>query len=132
MAVYPLAVVAGIVEKDGRILVARRKADSSQGLKWEFPGGKIEKGETPEQALRRELTEELGITVTVGWIYDARLWEYPEKSVLLLFYRAALESGTPVQLDSGGFEWTSPADIMNYDFADADTATAQRIAEGEW
>lgn len=125
----PLAVVAGIVEKDGKILVARRKADTAQASKWEFPGGKIERGETPERALERELSEELGITVQVTRIYDARLWEYPEKDVLLLFYRADLIEGEPRLLDSGGFEWTDRNNIMNYDFADADRATAKRLSE---
>ena len=126
--VTPLAVVAGIIRQDGRILVARRKAKDAQALKWEFPGGKIEPGETPEAALERELFEELGIRTRTGRIYDAKLFSYPEKTVLILFYFSEILEGKPAHKDTGGFEWTDPCNIMNYDFAGADTAVAERLA----
>ena len=125
----PLAVVAGIVRGENGILIARRKSGGAQALKWEFPGGKIEPGESPQAALARELKEELDISVSIGRIYDAVLWYYPEKTVLILFYDATILSGTPASLDNGGFEWVQPSQITQYDFADADKAVAKSLGK---
>ena len=123
----PVAVTAGLIRKDGFILISRRHAGGGAGGKWEFPGGKIERGETPEQALERELTEELGIHASAGRIYDARIHEYPEKTVLVLFYECTLVSGEPRALDSAEIKWVCIDDLNRYDMAAADLPVALRI-----
>ena len=90
-----IPVVAGILVRDGKIMISRRPAGAHMGMKWEFPGGKIETGEAPEDALWRELMEETGAEVEAVRIYGEKLWAYPEKTVLLLFYMARLLSGEP-------------------------------------
>ena len=91
----PLAVVAGVVARDGRIMLCRRRPEVHNGLKWEFPGGKLEPGEAPEDALRRELREELAIDVRVGRVLDAVLHRYPDRDVLVLFYPCEIVAGEP-------------------------------------
>ena len=87
-------VVAAVIEREGRILIARRPAALHLGGLWEFPGGKRQPGETPEAALVREIREELDAAVTVGELLDDVEWTYPEKTVRLLFFRCAL-AGEP-------------------------------------
>ena len=125
----PLAVVAAVLERGGKIFIARRALDRARGGTWEFPGGKIEQGETPEQALRRELMEELGVETTVDAIYDARINAYPDKTVLVLFYRCTIDCGEPRALDAMDIKWVEPETITDYDFADADKGVAARIKE---
>ncbi|MBQ3080583.1 MAG: (deoxy)nucleoside triphosphate pyrophosphohydrolase [Clostridia bacterium] len=122
----PLLVVAGIVEKNGEILISQRKANGQRALKWEFPGGKVEKGETPEEALERELMEELDIRTKTGRIFDAKLHGYPEGEVLVLFYRSSLVSGLPRAIDVNGFRFVKPEELLRYDFAPADVEVAER------
>ncbi|MBR4235454.1 MAG: 8-oxo-dGTP diphosphatase MutT [Clostridia bacterium] len=123
----PVAVTAGLIRKDGCILISRRHTGGGAGGKWEFPGGKIERGETPEQALKRELAEELGVQVSVGRIYDARIHEYPEKTVLVLFYECTLVNGEARALDSAEIKWVLPNDLNRYDMAAADLPVALKI-----
>ena len=123
----PLAVVAGIVERGGETLVCRRPAKSNQGLLWEFPGGKIEKGESPEEALTRELKEELGINVSVTSIYDARITEYPEKTVLILFYKVRIVRGEPRPVEEDAVRWVKGKEALNLDFAPADRPVAEKL-----
>ncbi|MGN0800961.1 MAG: (deoxy)nucleoside triphosphate pyrophosphohydrolase [Candidatus Faecivicinus sp.] len=123
-----IAVVAGIVIRDGLVMLCQRKDSGPEALKWEFPGGKLEPGETPEQALARELREELDIGVRVGRIYDARLTRYPEREVLLLFYRCELISGEPRCVDCSAVRWEEPARLPEYDLAPADAQVAAQLA----
>ena len=123
----PLAVVAGIVERGGETLVCRRPAASHQGLLWEFPGGKIEKGESPEEALVRELREELDIETAVTGIYDARITEYPEKTVLILFYRVRIVRGEPRPVEEDAVRWVKGKEALNLDFAPADRPVAEKL-----
>ena len=123
----PLAVVAGIVERGGETLVCRRPAASHQGLLWEFPGGKIEKGESPEEALVRELREELDIETAVTGIYDARITEYPEKTVLILFYKVRIVRGEPRPVEEDAVRWVKGKEALNLDFAPADRPVAEKL-----
>ena len=125
----PIIVAAGIVVRDGRALIARRPEGRHQGGKWEFPGGKLEEGESPEAALARELREELNIETRVGRIRDVRFFRYPERDVLLLFYWAELVSGEPENVDCGGFAWARPEELCRYDFAPADAGLIAELAE---
>ena len=122
----PLVVVAAVVERDGKIMLCQRGPDVHNGLKWEFPGGKIEPGETPEAALARELREELAVDATVGRIRDAVLHRYPDRDVLLLFYACAIPSGEPVPVDCNAVAWAAPEALSDYDLAAADRAFVER------
>ena len=121
-----LIVSAAVIERGGRVMVCQRRAGTHNGLKWEFPGGKLESGETPEAALARELEEELAIKTRVGRIQDAILHRYPDRDVLVLFYRCEITSGEPRPLDCAAIDWTLPENIFQYDFAGADLAFVQR------
>ena len=124
-----IPVVAGILVRNGQIMISRRPAGAHLGMKWEFPGGKIEPGETPEAALRRELREETGAEAEAVRIYDAKLWAYPEKTVLLLFYVARLLSGEPRPLEGQALAWVRPDELGGYAFAPADEEVARRLTQ---
>ena len=121
-----LLVVAAVVERDGRIMLCQRRPEVHNGLKWEFPGGKIEPGESPEQALARELREELDIGVEVGRVRDAVFYRYPDRDVLLLFYGCRIASGAPKTLDCNAVAWAGPEELAGYDFAGADLEFVRR------
>jgi 8-oxo-dGTP diphosphatase len=124
-----IAVVAGLIEKDGRLLIARRPQGKHMAGKWEFPGGKIERGETPEAALERELFEELGIRTESGRIYHAVIHSYPEKDVLLLFYRSRLSAGTPRAIEEAECRWIGEEELDRFDWAPADRPVVNMLAE---
>ncbi len=125
-------VTAGILIDGGRVLVCQRRAGSRFGLKWEFPGGKIEPGESPEACLERELMEELGVRVAVGPEVHRTDHRYPDGfAVRLLFFRVPRYSGILQNLAFERIEWIWPRDLPVYDFLEADRAVVQRIACGE-
>jgi 8-oxo-dGTP diphosphatase len=119
-------VVAAVIERAGRILIARRHAGSHLGGLWEFPGGKRQPGETPEAALVREVREELDAAVTVGELLDDVEWTYPEKTVRLLFFRCALE-GEPRAAEGQEIAWVAPGDLDRYEFPPADEGLVARL-----
>lgn len=121
-----LTVVAGVVERGGRLMLCRRRPEASNGSKWEFPGGKIEPGESPEAALARELKEELDIGVRVGRVADAVYHRYPDRDVLLLFYRCEILDGEPRAVDCSAVEWAAPEALRGYDLAAADRRFVER------
>ena len=121
-----LTVVAAVTEKDGKIMICQRRPEVHNGLKWEFPGGKLEPGESPEEALARELREELAIEVQVGRIRDAVFYRYPDRDVLVLFYGCRLRAGEPRGRDCNAIEWALPERLSGYDFAGADLAYVRR------
>ena len=125
----PLIVSAGVVLRDGRVMICRRSPEVHNGLKWEFPGGKLEPGESPEDALKRELREELEIDVRVDRICDAVLYHYPGKAVLVLFYLCVLEDGEPRPVECDAVAWTLPEDLPEYDFSGADAEFVRRLRE---
>jgi 8-oxo-dGTP diphosphatase len=119
-------VVAAVIERAGRILIARRHGGSHLGGLWEFPGGKRQPGETPEAALVREIREELDAAVTVGELLDDVEWTYPEKTVRLLFFRCAL-AGEPRAAEGQEIAWVAPADLDRYEFPPADEGLVARL-----
>ena len=121
-----LVVAAAVVEREGRVMLCQRLPNAHNGLKWEFPGGKLEAGETPEAALARELKEELDIDVAVGRVRDAVYHRYPDRDVLVLFYGCTLLSGEPTAVQCNAIAWVKPADMPRYDFAGADLAFVKR------
>lgn len=126
----PLMVVAAVIERDGLILIGQRKRDARKHpLKWEFPGGKVETGESPQEGLARELREELGIEAVIGAQLDAYQFFYPgsERSTHLLFYRVTEFSGTPQNLDFEQILWAAREKLPGYDFLEGDTAFVARL-----
>ncbi|HEY4491033.1 MAG TPA: (deoxy)nucleoside triphosphate pyrophosphohydrolase [Acidobacteriota bacterium] len=115
-----ILVAAGLIYKDGRLLIAQRPEGKHGALKWEFPGGKIEQEEDPRESLAREVTEELGIRIEVLSPVEIIFYRYPERSVLLLFYNCRWISGEPQKLDCRDFACTLPRDLKSYDFLEAD------------
>ncbi len=122
-------VTAAVIEKDGKILVARRKRDGSQAGKWEFPGGKLEPGETPEAGLRRELREELGIETEVGAFFCSSRFVYPHMDVELLVYRTSYVSGEIALHEHDRVEWVAPEALGEIDFSEADKPVVRKLQE---
>ncbi len=114
--------VSAAVVKDerARILIARRPAGADMELLWEFPGGKIEPEETPEQALERELVEELNIKAACGETIYKETYEYPDKTVTLYFIEIASYTGKMEPLEHEELLWVYPKDMRKYEFPPAD------------
>jgi len=125
-----ITVTAAVLEKDGRVLIARRKRGDRLADKWEFPGGKIEEGETPEACLRRELQEEFGIDVAVGGFVGQSCHRYPHGEIELLAYRATHLSGDFQLHDHEEIHWVHPADLHRYDVSAADIPIVKLLLEG--
>jgi 8-oxo-dGTP diphosphatase len=116
-----LQVVAAIVERAGRVLICRRKPDQSHALKWEFPGGKVEAGEKPEDALARELEEELAIGHAAGREIQRYAFAYPGKQPIeLIFFRVESFSGDPVNRVFHEMRWAAPHELESFDFLEGD------------
>jgi len=125
-----MQVVAAVIERDGLILICQRRKGDSHELQWEFPGGKVEPGEDPEQALNRELREELGVESTIGGLLDRADVRYPNlRPIELLFYRAAI-AGEPRNLNFERIEWVVAAALPTYDFLAGDRDFVGRLAAG--
>lgn len=125
----PRIVTAAIIRRDGRILLARRGSGPHQG-KWEFPGGKLEHGESEEECLARELREELGIDARVGRFVAESLYDYGRGSILLRAYEVEYPSGDITPVDHDLVEWLLPREIESYDLLPADVPIAQAIRIG--
>ena len=124
-----LDVVAALIRRGNRFLICQRPAHKSQGLLWEFPGGKVEPGESLEQALIRECREELDITLAVGEVFMEVVHEYPDLTVHLTLFHAAIASGVPKKLEHNDIRWITPSEIPQYDFCPADAEILRRIQE---
>lgn len=121
-------VAAALIRDDaGRYLITRRRSGSHLEGLWEFPGGKIEPGELPEMALRRELIEELSATFQVGEEVETVRWEYPERTVVLHFYRCSLESGAIAPRESQAMAWVAPERLAEFSFPPADRELISRL-----
>ena len=123
----PVVVAAAVVIRDGRVLLTRRTEGQHLAGLWEFPGGKLEDGESPEEALVRECREECGIEVEVAEILDVTHHRYPEKDVLLLFYRCELRAGEVRHLQVADHAWVAPDDLDDYPLPPADERVVARI-----
>ena len=124
-----ILVVAGIMQKDSMIFAAQRNERKHQALKWEFPGGKVEEGDSPEEALERELFEELGIFTKTGALFSEKTHAYPEKTVRVLFYLTEITAGEPRALEAHRIGWFSKAELVTLDFSGADGIVAREIRD---
>jgi 8-oxo-dGTP diphosphatase len=122
-------VAAAVIERDGRVLIAKRKKGWRFAGKWEFPGGKIEPNETPEECLRRELREELGIETEIGDFFCSSTHAYPHATVQLLVYQAFHVSGEYTLHDHQEIRWVLPDELTQYDFPEADEPVIEKLTE---
>ena len=125
-----LEVVAGVLyREDGTFLACQRPAHKARGLLWEFVGGKVEPGETKEHALIRECREELAVTLSVCDVFMDVVHEYPDITVHLTLFNAAIADGVPQKLEHNDIRWITPSEIPNYAFCPADTEILKKIIE---
>ncbi len=125
-------VVAGLIVQDGKLLVCQRTRHQTMPLKWEFPGGKIEEGEQPRDALRRELDEELGIQATVGEELARIQHEYPNGGMVeLRFYIVREYKGELENRIFKDMQWSLPKDLPKFDFLEADLTLVNDLAAGK-
>ncbi len=130
-----IPVVAGFMRKGNQILVGQRPENNSLAGQWEFPGGKIESGESPEQALQRELSEELDIDATVGELKLACTHSYGEVNILILFYEILYWKGEPKAKHHLMLEWIHPEELAHRNIPEANRRILDRIYKGlgvEW
>src|SRR5438874_9112699 len=123
----PIEVAAGLVFRNGRLLITRRRSQDHLGGLWEFPGGKREPDETFEDCLRRELKEELGIEVEVCELFDSLAYDYPEKSVGLRFYRCLWREREPRALGCDAIAWVTALQLGDYSFPPADRQLLRKL-----
>jgi len=126
---FPVIVAAGVLIEGGRVLLTQRKKGSHLAGAWEFPGGKVEPGEDPRDALVRELHEEVGIDVTVGDPVEVTFHAYPEKSVLLLFFAVTRRQGSadPQPIDVAAVQWAAADALDDALFPPADVPILAKV-----
>ena len=122
-------VVAALIRAEGKILICQRPGHKARGLLWEFPGGKVDPGETPQNALKRECVEELGIRLAVGELFARVSHRYPDLSVRLSLYEASIAEGSPQNLEHRDIRWVSPGELLDYDFCPADRDIIARLSK---
>ena len=115
-----IEVVAGVIYKDDKFLIAQRNLKKAQGGLWEFPGGKVEKNETHEEALKREIKEEFNADIQVDKYIGENVHHYPEKDIKLVFYKTTLLSEKIDLLEHEDYRWITKDDKNKFDFAGAD------------
>ena len=120
-------VVAALIWQGEQFMICQRPAHKARGLLWEFVGGKVESGETKEQALIRECREELAVTVSVGEIFMDVTHEYPDLTVHLTLFNAEIAEGKPQMLEHHDIRWITSREIPDYDFCPADVEILSEI-----
>ena len=120
-------VVAALIWDDDKFLICQRPATKSCALLWEFVGGKVEPGETKEQALIRECQEELAVTLSVGDVFTDVVHEYPDVTVHLTLFNASIAEGVPQKLEHNDIKWITPAEIPQYKFCPADKEILENL-----
>lgn len=122
-------VVAALIWRGDRFLACQRPAHKARGLLWEFVGGKVEPGETKEEALVRECQEELGVTVRVGEVFTELTHVYPDLTVRLTLFHAAIPEGEPQKLEHNDLRWITVGEMDDYPFCPADETILRKLRE---
>ena len=122
-------VVAALIWQGNKFMICQRPAHKARGLLWEFVGGKVEPGETKEQALIRECKEELAVTLSVGDVFMDVVHEYPDLTVRLTLFNSTITEGEPKKLEHNDIRWITPGEIPNYEFCPADGEILVEIIE---
>ena len=120
-------VVAALIWEKDQFMICQRPVNKTCALLWEFVGGKVEQGETKEQALNRECMEELGITLKVGEPFMDVVHQYPDITVHLTLFHATIAKGTPQKLEHNDIRWITPNQISDYTFCPADKEILEKI-----
>ena len=120
-------VVAALIWQGNKFMICQRPAHKARGFLWEFVGGKVESGETKEQALIRECKEELDILLSVGDVFMEVIHEYPDITVHLTLFNATIVEGEPHKLEHNDIQWITPREISNYEFCPADEEILKEI-----
>lgn len=120
-------VVAALIWDKDKFMICQRPAHKARGLLWEFVGGKVEPGETKEQALIRECQEELAVTLSIGDVFMDVVHEYPDLTVHLTLFNAVILEGIPQKLEHNDIKWITPGEIPNYEFCPADVEILKKI-----
>ena len=124
-----IEVVAALIWDGAKFLICQRPAHKARGLLWEFVGGKVELGETKEQALIRECREELNVILSVGDVFMDVVHEYPDITVHLTLFNATIADGEPQKLEHNDIQWITPSEIPSYEFCPADEEILMKIKE---
>ncbi len=122
-------VVAALIRQGEKFMICQRPPHKARGLLWEFVGGKVEPGETKEQALIRECREELAVTLSVGDVFMDVVHEYPDLTVHLTLFTASIAEGVPQKLEHNDIRWILPDEIPSYDFCPADVEILKEITK---
>ena len=122
-------VVAALIRREESFMICRRPEGKARAGLWEFVGGKVEEGESLEQALIRECREEIGVTVTVGEPYMTVTYDYPDISVRLTLFNAEIAEGEPVPMEHNAIAWITPSEVDDYPFVPADKPIVERLAK---
>ena len=122
-------VVAALIWKGDTFMICQRPAHKARGLLWEFVGGKVEPGETKEQALVRECREELAVTLQVGEVFMEVTHQYPDLTVHLTLFHASIQEGTPQMLEHNDIRWITVEEIDQYFFCPADEEILQKLKQ---
>ena len=122
-----IKVAAGLILREGRLLITKRKAEAHYGGYWEFPGGKCEAQETLEDCLKRELLEELGMEISKPCFYHQVQHDYPDVTVALSFFTCEIQRGEPRPLGCQELKWVRADELSNYDFPPADAGLIKVI-----
>ena len=120
-------VVAALIWDKDKFMICQRPAHKARGFLWEFVGGKVEQGETKEQALIRECKEELNVLISVGDAFMDVIHEYPDLTVYLTLFDATIVEGEPQKLEHNDILWITPSEIQNYEFCPADEEILKAI-----
>ena len=120
-------VVAALIWDQDKFMICQRPANKARGLLWEFVGGKVELGETKEQALIRECQEELAITLDVDEVFMDVVHEYPDLTVHLTLFNASIREGTPQKLEHNDIRWIKKNEIGRYAFCPADEEILKKL-----
>ena len=121
-------VVGAVIVENGKILCAQRGPAKSLPLKWEFPGGKIEEGESPQEALRREIEEEMHCKIEIGDQIEHTVYEYDFGIVHLTTFYCKLTEGKPVLTEHKSIKWLSPDELKSLDWAPADIPAIEKLS----
>jgi 8-oxo-dGTP diphosphatase len=126
-----IEVVAAIIIKQNQVLIAKRPNGKHKAGYWEFPGGKIEKGESQKQALCREIKEEINLTLEASELelFQTSKFEYPEKKVCLYFYKTTQYAGTPRGMERQQVQWVELSNLTDYQFPEANLPIVERLTE---
>ena len=122
-----IEVVAALIWDKDKFMICQRPVYKARGLLWEFVGGKVEQGETKEQALARECQEELAVTLSVGDVFMEIVHEYSDITVHLTLFNATIAEGVPQKLEHNDIRWISVSEIDNYNFCPADVKILDKI-----